>query len=122
MSWTRLPRCSAPRWKSVLSGLPNVAEQFRQPAFIDAMLRLADQADAVILDHLAMGWCAVVLKRHFAESGRGDPPPLLFIPMDHNKSVRHQAARQVRNPMMRALGHLGCHQGNIPGRSGGRPL
>jgi glycosyltransferase involved in cell wall biosynthesis len=102
--WTKLPRRRAPRWKSAVSSQPNIAEQFRQPAFIEAMLQLADAADAVILDHLAMAWCAAVLAHHFAaRKGRRRRPPLLFIPHDHHKSVRHQAARQVRNPLMRAL-------------------
>ncbi len=104
VSWTRLPRRAPPRWTTVLSTTrPSVAEQFRQPAFAEAMLRLAENADAVIVDHLGVAWCTEILRRHFANRSPGDRPLLLFIPHDHNKSVRPKTARQIRNPLMRAV-------------------
>ncbi len=104
VSWTRVPRRSMPRWRTVLStDRPSVAQRFRQPAFSEAMLRLAEDADTIIVDHLGIAWCTEVLRRHFADRKAGERPSLLFIPLDHNKTVRPRTARQVRNPLMRAL-------------------
>ena len=46
-----------------------------------------------------MAWCAELLSRR--RTGRR--PALIFIPIDHNKSLRSFVATQVRHPLMRGL-------------------
>lgn len=102
LTWTKLPWSRQPKWRSVISALPNVAEQYRREIYASRMLEMAAEADAVIIDHLAMAWCAELLRadRTRRKSAR---PAIFFIPHDHHKSVRRQAARNVRNPLMRAV-------------------
>jgi hypothetical protein len=96
--WHLLPWHKQPRWRSVLGDLPSVAAPYRRGAYIERMRALAAGADAVIIDHLGMAWCADILAR------RGAPRPvLLFIPHDHHKSVRRIVARQIENPLKRAV-------------------
>ncbi len=101
VTWHLLPRRGQPRWRSVVSRLPNVTAQHRRDSFVAPMLELADKADVVIIDHLGMAWCAELLNRHRKARGGGKRPVLLFIPHDHNKSVRRFVAAQIGNPLMR---------------------
>jgi glycosyltransferase involved in cell wall biosynthesis len=103
LTWKVLPWAAQPRWRSVIARHPNVAEQYRRGAFIEAMTALAERADTVVLDHLGMAWCAALLDAHFAARPGLRRPAMLFIPHDHHKSVRRHAASQVRNPLMRQL-------------------
>jgi glycosyltransferase involved in cell wall biosynthesis len=103
LNWNLVAWRPQPRWRSVIAGLPNVAAQYRRDAYTERMLELAGEADAVIIDHLGMGWCAEALRRAHAGRSGGARPPLIFIPIDHNKSLRTFVATQVRNPAMRAL-------------------
>lgn len=103
LTWHLLPWAAQPRWRSLVASHPNVAAQYRRPAFIEQMLALAERADAVVLDHLGMAWCAAVLDAHFASRPGTHRPVTIFIPHDHHKSVRNQAAGQVSNPLMRQL-------------------
>lgn len=102
LHWTLIPWKGQPKWRSLASPLPNIAEQYRRQDYAERMLRMAREADAVIVDHLAMGWAVELLRADRAK--RGTPgPAILFIPIDHHKSVRRLAARNVRNPLMRAV-------------------
>jgi glycosyltransferase involved in cell wall biosynthesis len=103
LTWNLLPWQAKPRWRSVIANLPNVAAQYRRDVYIARMLELAGKADAIIIDHLGMGWCAEVLSRHRAALANGRRPVLIFIPIDHNKSLRSFVATQLRNPVMRLL-------------------
>jgi polysaccharide biosynthesis protein PslH len=103
LNWNLIPWRPQPRWRSVIAGLPNVAAQYRRDAYVARMLELASEADAVIIDHLGMGWCAESLVRARAGRSGATGPSLIFIPIDHNKSLRTFVATQVRNPVMRAL-------------------
>ena len=103
LKWNVLSWTIQPRWRSVIAGNPNVAVQYQRRAFIDRMIALAEAADTVVIDHLGMAWCAELLNAHFAARPLLRRPVLIFIPIDHNKSVRQQAASQVRNLVMRQL-------------------
>jgi polysaccharide biosynthesis protein PslH len=103
LTWHLLPWARNARWRSVVAAHPNVAAQYRRPSYIQQMVALAERADAIVLDHLGMAWCAAVLDKHFAGRSRSARPALIFIPHDHHKSVRNQAASQVRNPVMRQV-------------------
>ncbi len=103
VTWNLLPWQAKPRWRSIVANVPNVAAQARQDAYIARMFELADKADAVILDHIGMAWCAELLSRRRISGGTGRHPALIFIPLDHNKSMRSFVATQIRNPVMRAL-------------------
>ena len=61
LTWHLLPWTAQPRWRSVIANNPNVAAQYHRQAFIDQMITLAESADAVVLDHLGMAWCAELL-------------------------------------------------------------
>ena len=98
LHWDLLPWQAQPRWRSVISPLPNVAAQYRRPAFVAQMLELAARAEIVVIDHLGMAWCAELLRQRMKGGAA-----LIFIPIDHNKSLRRFVATQVRNPAMRSL-------------------
>jgi hypothetical protein len=68
LTWSLLPWSAQPRWRSVVADIPNVAAQYRRSAFIEKMTALAERADAIVLDHLGMAWCAAILNAHFAAS------------------------------------------------------
>ncbi len=99
-TWHLLPWQAQPRWRSIASRLPSVAAPYRQPSFVRRMLDLAAKADAVIIDHLGMAWCADILAR--ARSAGATRAVLLFLPHDHHKTVRREVARQIANPIKRA--------------------
>ena len=103
LTWHLLPWTAQPRWRSLVAPHPNVAAQYRRPAFIEQMLALAERAEAVVLDHLGMAWCASVLEAHFATRPKMRRPATIFIPLDHNKTMRKQAASQIDNPLMRQV-------------------
>lgn len=82
---------------SLLSPLPNVSNRHHSPVYTRAMLELAPKADAIFVDHLAMAWCVPLLRKNLPENG----PPVIFININHEASLKRELALGIANPLMR---------------------
>lgn len=103
IEWVVMPSAARPAWLSLAGSNPSIAHRFAGAATqrrLDHLL--ANRTwDAVLVDHIGMGWAVSRLQKRFgAGSGR---PPLIYISHNHEESVRRQVPAGYRGNPVKAL-------------------
>jgi len=84
------------RWRSVFARWPSMTFHHRNAAYEVALERaLQEHWDAVIVDHLIMGWTMPAIR------SRG--LPLVYLSQNHESSVRRRIAASERRTSLRKL-------------------
>lgn len=99
LCWNFVPHRQPPRWHSLASGLPNVAFRNVSAAYLDALCELAADAEAVIVDFIAMAWVVAPLRARLR--GMARPPAIVTINHNHEHTVRRQMTRAERSPVLK---------------------
>ena len=87
---------------SLFSHLPNVATQYNTASFRRALrVQMARDWDAIIIDHLGMGWVSPAVK---AYQRRRTGVVSVFIAHQYEGEVRRSVARNFRGNILRKIG------------------
>ena len=102
--WQTVPGETLPAWRSVFSGLPNLACRCAVPAFRRQLRAALDNGrwDAVVVDSLTTGWA---LADFLASDGpiRGRRPRLVYVSHNHEETTRGRVAADIGgSPLKRA--------------------
>lgn len=102
IEWHILSLPDLPIWMTVLTLSPSIAQRFKSRDFIEWLeITLNERSwDAVVVDHISMGWVVDFLPWTFT---REPPRPLLiYVSHNHEGTVRKQLARDFTgNPLKR---------------------
>ncbi|MGD9798032.1 MAG: glycosyltransferase [Acidimicrobiia bacterium] len=90
--WTRVGGRRRSQAASLLSPLPNIAHSYALPAFRAALegALAGGRWDAVIVEHLQMGWAHDLVHRWRADTGA--PTALVHVSQNHETTVRREIA------------------------------
>ncbi len=89
--WRLVDHSPRPRWSSVTSTLPNIANRCRTTDMVRLLNEiLKERWDAIVLDGISAGWALKAVLRLRRESSR--PPKLIYISHNHEESLRHRVA------------------------------
>lgn len=102
VDWRLMPLAGRPVWSSLLGSTPAIAHRFSSTTTRRRVAEvLAEKAwDAVLVDHIGMGWAQTTFVNHFdGDVGR---PALVYVSHNHEESVRQQVpAKYHGNPLRR---------------------
>ena len=104
VEWEVLP-APPPRaaWRSLPGRLPSIAHRYVSAAMQDRVrgrLR-GERWDAVLLDHIGMGWTLPVLRAEGVGAPAG--PLLVYVSHNHEESVRRQVALRAAGALPKRL-------------------
>ena len=90
-----------PRWSSLVTHFPHMANRCRTPmmrATLDSLLD-DNEWDAVVFDSITAGWALPVVRKRYAGSGR--KPKFVYISHNHEASLRRNLAENRSGVLMR---------------------
>jgi hypothetical protein len=95
IAWRLAPESAKPRWRTLLSRDPKIAQR-GSPALTRTLERaLAERPwDVVVFDSLCAGWALRSVLRHRARSTR--PPRIVYIAHNHETTVARRIAEAAR--------------------------
>ena len=100
IEWVVVPSAARPAWLSLVGSKPSITHRFSGEAVqrrLDELL--VDRSwDAVLIDHIGMGWALPTFVNRFAADPRR--PALVYVSHNHEESVRRQVpANYCGNPL-----------------------
>ena len=101
--WRLVEHKPLPRWSSIKSRLPNIANRCRTPD----MIRLLDELlgdgvwNAVVLDGISAGWALKSLRRWLQRTQA--KPKIIYISHNHEESLRRRVADEQTHPLRRIV-------------------
>ena len=103
IEWLVVSSAARPAWLSLTGLRPSIAHRFSCAATqrqLDELL--ADRSwDAVLIDHIGMGWAQSGFESRFAADSRR--PALVYVSHNHEESVRHQVSANYRGNPLKSL-------------------
>jgi len=92
ITWRIIPRRNINRMWSLLSDLPGDAYRTGTPEYRTELTKQLESShwDAIIINHICMGWAVQPLKAHMRKRGRRIP--LVYVSHNHEMSLKPQVA------------------------------
>lgn len=99
VQWTEVDHAAPSRQASVASLLPNVAHQNVSRDFLARAISCSAQADAIVVDNLAMAWCMQPLMRSLGKRR----PPIVMVNHNFETAMRPGLRSAASSAVMRAV-------------------
>lgn len=95
-----------PRWSSLATKFPHMANRCRTPRMRAMLNKLLDGSkwDAIVFDSLSAGWALPDIRRHYAMNGR--VPKMVYISHNHETSLRKSLAANRQGLFVRQAQRL----------------
>lgn len=103
VEWHLVPHRPRPKWSSVISPLPNIANRCCTPDMRSTLARLLTGHvwDAIVFDGISAGWAlAQVLEWQRQARPR---PKLVYVSHNHEESLRRSVAKEQPHPLRRGV-------------------
>ncbi|WP_329661862.1 glycosyltransferase [Geminicoccus sp.] len=99
VKWTEMDHALPSQQASVMSSLPNVAHQNVSRAFLAKAGAMAADVQAIVIDNIAMAWCAIPLTRMLGRSR----PPVIMVNHNFETAMRPGLRGATSSPAMKAV-------------------
>ncbi len=101
--WRLAEHKPRPKWTSVKSMLPNIANRCRTPDMVRLLDELLNEGrwDAIILDGISAGWALRPILRW--RQTAACQPKMIYISHNHEESLRHRVANEQGHLLHRVI-------------------